>query len=50
MGLKSMKESEPASKTTQEKFWLSDFGEEYLKRNLTYDDFNNYTKKKQVST
>ena len=42
-GTKSMKESPP--KTTQEKFWLSDFGEEYLKRNLTYDDFNNLYKK-----
>ena len=32
MGLKSMKESEPASKTTQEKFWLSDFGDRISKK------------------
>jgi len=27
-------------KTEQQKFWLSNFGKNYLKRNLTRDDFN----------
>ena len=43
-----MKESvmkDSVMKTNQEKFWLSSFGDEYLKRNLTYEDFNLLYKK-----
>lgn len=29
-----------SEKTPQEEFWLSNFGNEYLKRNFTYEDFN----------
>ena len=37
--------NEPNKKTSQEKFWLSNFGKEFLKRNFTYEDFNDIFKK-----